>query len=127
MSLTFTFVPIVEQHKRLELKEWGLEDFEDAIKTILRVTGESDLDKLVRNFIYSKFLLNINVAVEVLLFSEIKISCDIFPSVEEQNYTLLKFVNHQHNEAQTIERQISEVGVCVCSRERLQIKKKINT
>ncbi|XP_042264307.1 outer dynein arm-docking complex subunit 1-like [Thunnus maccoyii] len=70
----------VEQHKRLELKEWGLEDFEDAIKTILRVTGESDLDKLVRNFIY----------------------------MEEQNYTLLKFVNHQHNEAQTIERQISE-------------------
>ncbi|XP_053173904.1 outer dynein arm-docking complex subunit 1-like [Scomber japonicus] len=70
-----------EQSKQLKCKEWGLEDFEDAIEKILRETGESDLDKLVRNFI----------------------------QMEEQNYTVLKFVNYQHNEAQTIQRQISQL------------------
>ena len=114
MSLTFTFVPIEEQSKQLKCKEWGLEDFEDAIEKILRETGESDLDKLVRNFIQSKSLLKILLLWKFCFLSVTKISCDTFPSVEEQNYTVLKFVNYQHNEAQTIQRQISQVGVCVC-------------
>lgn len=68
MSLTFTFVPIEEQSKQLKCKEWGLEDFENAIEKILRETGESDLDKLVKNFIQSKSLFKNTVSVEVLLF-----------------------------------------------------------
>ncbi|XP_078110775.1 outer dynein arm-docking complex subunit 1-like [Sander vitreus] len=69
------------KRKQLESKELGPEDFEDAIKKILTETEESDLDKLVRNFI----------------------------QMEEQNYTFLKFVNYQHNEAETIQRQISQL------------------
>ncbi|XP_045912939.1 outer dynein arm-docking complex subunit 1-like isoform X5 [Micropterus dolomieu] len=69
------------EKQQLESKELGLEDFEDAIKKILSETEESDLDKLVRNFI----------------------------QMEEQNYTLLKFVNYQHNEAEAIGRQISQL------------------
>ncbi|XP_050927107.1 outer dynein arm-docking complex subunit 1 isoform X1 [Lates calcarifer] len=65
----------VEKCKELGSKEWALEDFEDAMKKIFRETAESDLDKLVRNFI----------------------------QMEGQNYTLLNFVNYQHNEAETIQ------------------------
>lgn len=54
--LSFIFVPTVK-HKQLDSKELGPEDFEDAIKKILKVTEESDLDKLVRNFLQSKSLL----------------------------------------------------------------------
>ncbi|KAM7404478.1 hypothetical protein PAMP_011822 [Pampus punctatissimus] len=71
----------LEQRKQLEFKECGMEDFEDAIKTILRETGERDPEELVRKFI----------------------------QMEEQNYTLLIFVNHQHNETQAIQRQISQL------------------
>ncbi|XP_038578832.1 coiled-coil domain-containing protein 114-like isoform X4 [Micropterus salmoides] len=69
------------EKQQLESKELGLEDFEDAIKKILSETEESDLDKLVRNFI----------------------------QMEEQNYTLLKFVNYQNNEVEAIGRQISQL------------------
>ncbi|XP_044066414.1 outer dynein arm protein 1-like isoform X2 [Siniperca chuatsi] len=71
----------VEKRKQMESKELGLEDFEDAIKKILSETDESDMDKLVRNFI----------------------------QMEEQIYTLLNFINYQHNEAQTIRRQTSQL------------------
>ncbi|XP_032377619.1 coiled-coil domain-containing protein 114 [Etheostoma spectabile] len=67
--------------KQLESKEFGLEDFVDAIKKILTETKESDLDKLVRNFI----------------------------QMEEQNYTFWEFVNYQQNEAETIQSQISQL------------------
>ncbi|XP_059189624.1 outer dynein arm-docking complex subunit 1-like isoform X2 [Centropristis striata] len=69
------------KYKQLESTELGQEDFEEAIKKILTETEESDLDKLVRNFI----------------------------QMEEQNYTLLKFVNYQQSEAETIRRQISQL------------------
>ncbi|XP_054464568.1 uncharacterized protein LOC129099368 [Anoplopoma fimbria] len=69
------------RHKQLESKELAPGDFEDAIKKIYTETKEMDLDKLVRNFI----------------------------QMEEQNYTLLKFVNYKHNEAETIRRQISQL------------------
>ncbi|GAA6220038.1 coiled-coil domain-containing protein 114-like isoform X1 [Lates japonicus] len=71
----------VEKCKQRGSKEWASEDFEDAMKKIFRETAESDLDKLVRNFI----------------------------QMEGQNYTLLNFVNYQHNEAETIRRQISQL------------------
>ncbi|XP_074498778.1 outer dynein arm-docking complex subunit 1-like isoform X1 [Sebastes fasciatus] len=67
--------------KHLESEELGAEEFEDAIKKILTKTEESDLETLVRNFI----------------------------QMEEQSYTLLKFVNYQHNEAESIQRQISQL------------------
>lgn len=39
----------------------------------------------------------------------------MFSLVEGQNYTLLNFVNYQHNEAEAIRRQISQVSVnCAC-------------
>ncbi|KAM9350317.1 coiled-coil domain-containing protein 63-like [Symphorus nematophorus] len=69
------------EYKKMEGKELGLEDFEEAIKQILRETEEGDLDKLIRNFI----------------------------QMEEQNYTLLRFVNYQRNEAEGIRRQISQL------------------
>ncbi|KAK5894397.1 hypothetical protein CesoFtcFv8_011093 [Champsocephalus esox] len=68
------------KHKQLDSKELGPEDFEDAIKKILKVTEESDLDKLVRNFL----------------------------QMEEKTYTLMKFVNYQQKEAETLQRQISQ-------------------
>lgn len=70
MSLPVTFVTTVEQREQLEFNERRLKDFEDAIKRVLRETGESDLDKLIRNFIQSKSLLNITVAVKVVLFKK---------------------------------------------------------
>ena len=48
-----TFVPTVEKCKHPGSKEWELEDFENAIKKIFSGTAETDLDKLVRNFIKS--------------------------------------------------------------------------
>ncbi|XP_071331825.1 outer dynein arm-docking complex subunit 1-like [Trachinotus anak] len=71
----------VEKCKHLGSKEWALEDFEDCIKKIFRETAESNLDNLVRSFIQK----------------------------EGQNYTLLNFVNYQHNEAETIRKQISQL------------------
>ncbi|KAK1898806.1 Coiled-coil domain containing protein 114 [Dissostichus eleginoides] len=68
------------KRKQLDSKELGPEDFEDAIKKILEVTEESDLDKLVRNFL----------------------------QMEEKTYTLMKFVNYQQKEAETLQRQISQ-------------------
>ncbi|XP_026224804.1 coiled-coil domain-containing protein 114-like [Anabas testudineus] len=70
-----------EKCKQLWSMEWKLEDFEDAIKMILTGTQKSDLDQLVKNFI----------------------------QMEGQNYTLLNFVNYQHNEAEAIRRQISQL------------------
>ncbi|KAF3860244.1 hypothetical protein F7725_000499 [Dissostichus mawsoni] len=69
-----------KDRKQLDSKELGPEDFEDAIKKILEVTEESDLDKLVRNFL----------------------------QMEEKTYTLMKFVNYQQKEAETLQRQISQ-------------------
>ena len=106
MCLCITFVPTVK-HNKLESK-----DFEEAVKKILAEKGESDLDTLVRNFIQSEYPLNITEAIEIVHFLlAIKIFCDIFRLVEEQNDTLLKFVNDQLHEAETIRRQISEVGI----------------
>ncbi|KAJ4934383.1 hypothetical protein JOQ06_007180 [Pogonophryne albipinna] len=68
------------KHKELDSKELGPEDFEDSIKKILEVTEESDLDKLVRNFL----------------------------QMEEKTYTLMTFVNYQQKEAETLQRQISQ-------------------
>ncbi|KAG8002794.1 hypothetical protein GBF38_015365 [Nibea albiflora] len=67
--------------KTLESNELRLEDFEDLINKILKETGDSDLDKLIRNFIKR----------------------------EEQNYTLLNFVNYQHRETEVIRKQITQL------------------
>ncbi|XP_026187461.1 coiled-coil domain-containing protein 114-like [Mastacembelus armatus] len=72
----------IKEKPKQECMERGLKDFEDAIKKVLRETEESDLDKLVTNLI----------------------------QLEGQNYSLLKFVNHQHNEAETIRKQISQLS-----------------
>lgn len=41
--------------------------------------------------------------------------CRLFPSVEEQSYTLLNFVNYQRNELEAVRRQNAQVSViCVC-------------
>ncbi|XP_068589649.1 outer dynein arm-docking complex subunit 1-like isoform X1 [Cebidichthys violaceus] len=69
------------KHKQLESKKLARGEFEDAVKKILTETKEMDLNKLVRNFI----------------------------QMEEQNYTLLKFVNYQHSEAEAIRRRISQL------------------
>ncbi|TKS77351.1 Coiled-coil domain-containing protein 114 [Collichthys lucidus] len=71
----------VEKGKTLESNELGLEDFEDVINKTLRETGDSDLDKLIRNFIQR----------------------------EEQNYTLLNFVNYQHSETEVIRKHITQI------------------
>ncbi|TMS16913.1 coiled-coil domain-containing protein 114 [Larimichthys crocea] len=71
----------VEKGKTLESNELGLEDFEDVINKTLRETGDSDLDKLIRNFIQR----------------------------EEQNYTLLNFVNYQHSETEVIRKHITQL------------------
>ncbi|XP_063734486.1 outer dynein arm-docking complex subunit 1-like isoform X2 [Eleginops maclovinus] len=68
------------KRKQLDSKELAPQDFEDAIKKILEVTEEKDMDKLVRNFL----------------------------QMEEHNFTLLKCVNYQQNEAETLRRQISQ-------------------
>ncbi|XP_041800805.1 outer dynein arm-docking complex subunit 1-like [Chelmon rostratus] len=71
----------VEKCDQLQSKELELEDFEDAIKQILRETEENDVDTLNRNFI----------------------------QMEGQSYTLLNFVSCQLNEAEVIRRQISQL------------------
>ncbi|TKS77375.1 Coiled-coil domain-containing protein 114 [Collichthys lucidus] len=71
----------VEKGKTLEYNELGLEDFEDVINKTLRETGDSDLDKLIRNFIQR----------------------------EEQNYILLNFVNYQHSETEVIRKHITQI------------------
>lgn len=63
-NFTFTILPIEEKCKQLESMEWEVEDFEDVLKQIHKETGESDLDKLVKNFIQSKSTLNITEAME---------------------------------------------------------------
>uniref|UniRef100_A0A4W6G7N5 ODAD1 central coiled coil region domain-containing protein n=1 Tax=Lates calcarifer TaxID=8187 RepID=A0A4W6G7N5_LATCA len=121
----------VEKCKELGSKEWALEDFEDAMKKIFRETAESDLDKLVRNFIQSMknsaHHLTLQKQWKLGILTVIRICYDIFPSVEGQNYTLLNFVNYQHNEAETIQDRSLRLVVCVvvCGRGR-QIKREIN-
>ncbi|KAM4563137.1 outer dynein arm-docking complex subunit 1-like isoform 1-T1 [Odontesthes bonariensis] len=70
-----------EKLKQQESSQWRLEDFESALTKILTETEESDLDKLVRDFI----------------------------QMDELNYTLLNFINGQHIEAETIQWQISQL------------------
>lgn len=65
---SFIFVSVVEKGKTLESNELGLEDFEDVINKTLRETGDSDLDKLIRNFIQSRSPLNITEVMEVVHF-----------------------------------------------------------
>ncbi|XP_072223286.1 outer dynein arm-docking complex subunit 1-like [Leuresthes tenuis] len=81
LPLHVQFYPTAEMPKQQESREWRLEDFESALTKILTETEESDLDKLVRDFI----------------------------QMEKLNYTLLNFINSQHNEAETIQRQISKL------------------
>ncbi|XP_070695004.1 outer dynein arm-docking complex subunit 1-like [Pempheris klunzingeri] len=81
VSLHFHIFPVAEPRKKLESKEFGLEEFENAVKEILRETEESNLDELVRNYI----------------------------QMEEQNYILLSFVNYLRNEGESIRRQISQL------------------
>ncbi|KAM9752965.1 uncharacterized protein ACNS7B_009258 isoform 1-T3 [Menidia menidia] len=67
--------------KPQESKEWSLSDFKSHLAKILTETEESDLDKLVRDFIVH----------------------------EDVNYTLLNFINCQHNEAESLRRKISQL------------------
>lgn len=68
----------MEKCKQLESKELGLEDFEDAIKQILRETEENDLDKLIRNFIQGRSPLNITEAIETVHFISNEKCCNIY-------------------------------------------------
>ncbi|KAI3357284.1 hypothetical protein L3Q82_015738, partial [Scortum barcoo] len=69
-------------HKQLDSKELGLADSEEVLRKIFRETEESDLDKLINNFIQT----------------------------EEQNYTSLNFVICQQNKVESIRREISQLS-----------------
>ena len=63
LPLHVPFYPTAEKLKQQESREWRLEDFESALTKILTETEESDLDKLVRDFIQSKLPLNITEVI----------------------------------------------------------------
>lgn len=64
----FTYFNFPIDVKQLASVEWELEDFEHAINKILRKTKESDLDKLIKNYIQSKCMLQIIETMEAVAF-----------------------------------------------------------
>ena len=95
-SFTFSLHFLGEKYKEMKCKQLGPEDFEEAIKQILRETEESDLDKLIRNYIQGRSPLNFPEAMDFVHF------------VSKQKYCMIHF--HQWRSRTTLYWNLSTIS-----------------
>ena len=77
-----------EAEKKKESQEDSVETYEQAFHKIKEMTGEEDLDLLVRRFIM----------------------------VEDTNFALFNYVNEQNNEIEKLNDEIQGVSACILIR-----------